>query len=83
MKTIAGDIPQLPRYATTEAEATHKFPAYVHWGDGYFGGMRHNIVADTDEAAYSVMRHRLAESDWHNLWKRIDGKWVNCADIKR
>jgi hypothetical protein len=76
------DKPIFPVYAKTEAEATHKFPTAVHWGDGYFGGMR-CIVAASDIAAYSVMRHRISSLDWENLWRRDkNGAWINCADLK-
>lgn len=69
------------RFANSVEEATHKFPTSIHWGEGYFKGMRH-IVADSSIAAYETMKHFRKDCDWENLWRREAGKWVNCKDLK-
>lgn len=75
-----GNIEGFPRYATNKDEATHKFPTSVYWGEGYFDGMRH-IVANNSIDAYNAMRYRRPDCDWHNLWRKEKGEWVNCKDL--
>ncbi|NSX94446.1 hypothetical protein [Agrobacterium tumefaciens] len=76
MKVLGGHINNGLDYAKSKEEATHRFPTSVLWGDGYFGDSMRYLVADSDMAAYSAMRHKLSSLDWHNLQKRgEDGRW--------
>lgn len=69
----------MARIAETIAEATHRFPTEVLWGEGYFGDLMRYLVAASDDDALQHPRAIAAGTEMTHMQCRDGNRWRFCS----